>query len=180
MRRRYQFLAMVLALLLIPVVAIVSAQDGPLYPTQLALQIDASPTGPPLIESLTDGEVIFHIDVAGTAAGDLAGSFVQDITQVDPCPTCYAPDQLQPITAFFTIETDEGKIEGYYVGSFYATEGTFPDYIIQVHGQILSVSAVYADLYLADVYYNANVDFEEVEGETVPLGDSGTMIIAPR
>ena len=81
---------------------------------------------------------------------------------------------------FFTIETEEGAIEGYYSGAFYFQEGTYPDANMQQRGQILSVTAAYADLYLAEVFFDLIVDFEEVNGSMVPLGDSGTLIIAPR
>ena len=140
-----------------------AAQDARSFPHALTLHISAAPTEPPIIDDLGDDWTLFHVNPAGSVTGDLEGTYTQRITQETPCSTCDAAvNQLQPITAFFTIETDEGSIEGYYSGAFYSTEESFPDNYIRVHGQILSVTAAYADLYLADVYYDGIVDFEEV------------------
>lgn len=158
-----------------------SAQDAPRYPAILTLHISAAPAEPPIIEDTADGGVVFKVNPVGSVTGDLEGTYSQRITQVDPCPTCEPQaNQLIPIAAFFVIETADGSIEGYYSGAFYASEESFPDQLLNVHGQILAVTGAYADLYLADVYYDGIVDFEEVDGSLVGLGDSGTLIIAPR
>ena len=155
------------------------AQDVPYYPSTLTLHISSAPTEPPTVDVLTDGSNLFRINPVGSVTGDLEGSFAQRITQVDSCSNCDpAVNQLIPITAFFTIETGEGSIEGYYSGAFYSTEESFPDQLVKAHGQILSVTAAYADLYLADVYYDGVVDFEEIDGSLVPLGDRGPMVIS--
>ena len=140
------------------------------------LHIAAVGTEPPSIEKTADGRDVFKVNPIGTVTGDLEGTYTQRITQVDECTTCYAVNDMIPMTGYFTIETSEGKMEGYYTGVFHATKDTFPDYKMKVQGQILSVTPSYADLFLADVYYDGIVDFEN----GVPLGDSGEMNIVPR
>jgi hypothetical protein len=76
------------------------------------------------------------------------------------------------VTVLFTIETEQGMIQGYYAGSLYLAEGS-DSASINAAGQILSVSGTYADLYLADVFVNSAVQF--VDGRSV--GESGTMTI---
>jgi hypothetical protein len=71
----------------------------------------------------------------------------------------------------FTIETADGRIEGYYVGSLYLPEGA-SDLVSNGSGQILSVTGVYADLFLAEVFLNG-----QIHGGT---GSTETMIISPR
>jgi hypothetical protein len=147
----------------------------------LELQFTAAPTEPPTFEDAGDVG-IFKINPVGTVTGDLEGAFSQHITQVDPVvlEDTSPVNLLIDITTFFTIETEEGVIEGYYTGAFYNPEAIQPDVVARQHGQVLSVTAAYADLYLADVYYEGTVDFEEVDGEAIALGDSGTIVIAPR
>ena len=123
---------------------------------------------------------VFKVNPVGTVTGDLEGTFSERITQVEPADEVPAINLLQEIATFFTIETEEGVIEGYYSGPFYFPEDTFPDPVSHQHGQVLSVTAAYADLYLADVFYDGMVDYEEVDGNLFALGDSGTLIITPR
>lgn len=158
-----------------------SAQEELRSPHALELQFTAAPTEPPLVEEAGDIGV-FKVNPVGTVSGDLEGTFTERITQVDPIvlmPTNEANDLLD-ITTFFTIETDEGTIEGYFYGAFYFPEETYPDAILRQQGHVLSVTAAYADLYLADVVYEGIVDFEDVDGTVIALGDSGTLLIAPR
>ena len=184
MRSVDKFLGITVAILLSGLLAAswVAAQDQPQTPSLhvLTLQVSAAPAGPPTIGKTPEGWDLFKVNPVGNVTGDLEGAFSQRITQIDPCSDCIEVNQFIPITAFFTIETDEGMLEGYYSGTFYSTEASFPDHLVRVHGQILSVTPAYADLYLADVYYDGIVDFETIDGATIPLGDSGTMIISPR
>lgn len=146
----------------------------------LVLQFSAAPSEPPTIEE-AGSTGVFKVNPSGTVTGDLEGTLSQRITQVDPMivlPTNVTA--LVDVTTFFTIQTDEGTIEGYYYGAFYFPEATAPDATVKQQGKVLSVTAAYADLYLADVYYDGVVDFEEVDGTEVAVGDSGTIIIAPR
>ena len=166
-----------LAAMLLPA----SAQEVPPVRHVLELQFSAAPTEPPTIES-AGYTGVFKVNPVGTVTGDIEGSFSERITQVDPIvnlPTNSVNDLLD-ITTFFTIETDDGPIEGYFYGVFYFPEKSWPDAIVRQQGRILSVTAAYADLYLADVIYDGVVDFEDVDGTLIPQGDSGTMIIAPR
>lgn len=160
-----------------------SAQDeAQILPERvLSLEFSAGPTEPPIIEEAPD-TFVFKVNPVGTVTSALEGTFAQRVTQVHPFvlePT-NAINQQFPITTFFTIETDEGAIEGYYAGAFYFPEAVHPDASVQQYGQVLSVTATYADLYLAEVFYEGIVDFEEVDGMMIGLGDSGMLTIAPR
>ena len=184
MNTRSKFITLVFAILLLGLLGTLlptMAQDQ--VPHQvLTLQVSAVPNEPPTTEETADGGIVFKVNPVGTATGDLEGAFSQRITQVESAGFLANFESglawLEPITTFFTIETEEGVIEGYYSGAFYFPENAFPsDAVFQQHGQVLSVTAAYSDLYLADVYYDGIVDFND---EGIPLGDSGTLIIAPR
>ena len=182
MKNRSRMTGTMLAVLLLALTCTLgptSAQDEPPLKV-MTLQFSAVLTEPPTLEDTGDGRVVFKVNPVGTVTGDLEGTFSQRVIQVEPVDALPAINLLQETAAFFTIETDEGVIEGYYSGPFYFPEDTFPDAVVRQHGQVLSVTAAYADLYLADVFYDGLVDLEEVEGNLVPLGDSGTLVIAPR
>lgn len=82
---------------------------------------------------------------------------------------------LHPVTVMFTIETEDGTLEGFYAGSLYLAEGS-DQASIHASGMLLSVSGAYADLYLAEVFVSSTVQF--VDGRSV--GESGTMTITAR
>jgi hypothetical protein len=155
----------------------VAAQDvQPVEPLALAsepvmLEFSVGAAGPPTIEPLTDGRMTFRIQAAGEVTGALDGSISAKVSEVTPAPS----PAYHSVTIIFTIETEQGQIEGYYAGSFHQPEGSDQAEITAV-GKILSVSGAYADLYLADVYVSSEVQF--VDGRSV--GESGTMLIAAR
>lgn len=177
-----RIIAFILLLGLFTAIGPVIAQDQPsaLSPDVLTIQFSAVAPDPPTIEEAQD-MFIFKIIPIGPVTGDLVGTLTQHITFVDPMALGpYVPNLHIPITTFFEIETDEGIIEGYYAGVHYHQEDTFPDAIVIQHGQILSATSAYADLYLADIYYDGVVDYEEIDGNYIGVGDSGTLIIVPR
>ena len=182
MKTRSKLIISVFAILMLGLLGTLLPVSAQNYPSSqvLILQTKANLTEPPIIEESANGQTIFKLHPTGAVTGTLEGTFSQRITQVVPSDTVPAINVLEPITTLFTIETEEGVIEGYYSGAFYFQEGTYPDANMQQRGQILSVTAAYADLYLAEVFFNSIVDFEEVNGSMVPLGDSGTLTIAPR
>lgn len=155
----------------------VAAQDAqPVEPLPLAsepvmLEFSVGAAGPPTIEPLTDGRMTFRIAAAGEVTGALGGSLSAKISEVTPAPS----PSYHSVTIIFTIETDDGVLEGYYAGSFHQPDGADQANISAV-GKILSVSGAYADLYLADVYVTSTVQF--VDGRSV--GESGSMLIAAR
>ena len=135
------------------------------------LEFSTSAAGPPTIEPLADGRMTFRITSVGDVSGAFTGTITGRVSEVtsNPSPPSHA------ISVMFTIETDQGQIEGYYTGNLYLPEGADQS-TISASGQILSVSGAYADLYLADVFVSSHVQF--VDGRSV--GDSGTMTIATR
>lgn len=159
------------------VLGVVAAQEGGMVePLNLLsepvdLEFSTGAAGPPTIEPLTDGRMVFRIMSAGEVSGTLQGSISAKVSEVTSMP----PPLFHAVSVMFTIETEDGVIEGYYAGSFHrSAEGD--QAIINASGLILSVSAAYADLYLAEVFVTSAVQF--VDDRSV--GESGTMRIAAR
>lgn len=178
MRRFYALIrVMVICVVVLGVFSMAFAQDVvPVEPLDLSsepvvLEYSLGAAGPPIIEPLTDGRMTFRIEGAGEVSGAFEGSISALVSEVTAMPS----PPLHPVTVMFTIETEDGTLEGFYAGSLYLAEGS-DQAAIRASGQILSVSGAYADLYLADVFVSSAVQF--VEGRSV--GESGTMTIAPR
>jgi len=156
------------------VFSVTLAQDVvPVEPLALAgepvvLEYSVGAAGPPTVEPLTDGRMTFRIQAAGEVSGTLGGSISALISEVTAMPS----PPLHPVTVMFSIETEDGTLEGFYAGSIYLAEES-DQAAIHAYGKILSVSGAYADLYLADVYVSSTVQF--VDGRSV--GESGTMTI---
>lgn len=135
------------------VVVVVSAANGlALAQGSKPLKLDfvAAGGGPPNVELLPDGTLIFKITALESVSGDLTGTLTENITQVYPLAD---EDGLLPVTTFFTLQTSAGTIKGYYSGTFmHIHDGT---HMITQHGEILSVTGAYADLYQANVLYQA-------------------------
>lgn len=153
---------------------VVAQEGGMVEPLNLSgepvvLEYSAGAAGPPTIEPLTDGRMTFRIMAAGEVSGTFQGRISAKISEVTPMPS----PPFHSVSVMFTIETDEGVIEGYYAGSFHLPAGS-DQAVINAYGRILSVSGAYADLYLAEVFVTSTVQF--VDGRSV--GESGTMTIA--
>lgn len=99
---------------------------------------------------LSDGTVIFKVTVFESVTGDLSGTLTEKITQVYPLSE---EDGLLPITTAWKLVTAEGTIEGYYSGEFqHMRDG---DHFITQHGEVLSVTGEYVNLYQGRVSYQA-------------------------
>lgn len=134
----------------------------------LKLDFVAGGGGPPNVTVLGDGTVIFKVTALESVSGDLTGTLTEKITQVYPLSD---EDGLLPVTTSWTLQTAAGTIEGYYSGTFmHMHDGT---HMITQHGEILSVTGAYADLYQAKVLYQAVLLADHM---TV----SGTISIQPR
>lgn len=106
--------------------------------------------GPPNVVVLPDGTVIFKLTAIDGVTGDLTGTLTERVTQVYPVSE---EDGLLPISTLWKLETAEGTIEGYYSGKFdHLNDG---NHMITEHGEILSVTGAYVDLYQATVSYRA-------------------------
>lgn len=134
------------------------------------LQYEIRPAGPPLIEMVSDNRVVFSIQTSGAISGDLQGTLTTRITEVHP----EQPPAHQWITSVFVIETEAGRIEGFYTGTIHRPEGA-DSAELHARGQVLSVSGAFADLFRAEVYVQATVPFENGVG----VGEIGGMVIAP-
>lgn len=176
MRNVYAVLRMLfVSLIVVGAFSVALAQDVvPVEPLDLSsepvvLEFTSGAAGPPTVEPLTDGRMTFRIQAAGEVSGALEGSLSALVSEVTVMPS----PPLHPVTVMFTIETNDGTIEGFYAGSLYLAEGS-DQAAIHAYGRILSVSGAYADLYLADVLVTSAVQF--VDGRSV--GESGTMTIS--
>lgn len=134
----------------------------------LVLEFFVGAAGPPDFEPLTDGRLVFKVEAEGSVSGAFEGTMRSAITEVNPDPPIF-----QGLSITFTIETEDGVLEGYYTGTIYHPEPDAPIATVHAHGQILSVSGAYADLFLADVFVASEVQF--VEGRST--GETGTMTI---
>lgn len=174
---RVLFRIVVVGFLVMGLCSVALAQDAqPVEPLDFSgepvvLEFSTGAAGPPTIEPLTDGRMTFRIAAAGEVSGAFAGSLSATVSEVTAMPS----PPLHPVTVIFTIETEQGTIEGYYAGSLYLAEGS-DSAIIHATGLILSVSGAYADLYLAEVFVDSAVQF--VDGRSV--GESGTITITVR
>jgi hypothetical protein len=124
--------------------------------------------GPPDVVVLSDGTVIFKLTAIEAVTGDLTGTLTEKVTQVYPVSE---EDGILPITTSWSLQTASGTIEGCYTGTFiHMRDGS---HMITQHGEVLSVTGAYAELYQATVLFQG-----------VLLSDhmtiSGTITIKPR
>lgn len=111
---------------------------------------DAGSDGPPQIQSLAGGNVLFRITSIQKLTGDLQGKLTERVTQLYP-----AADEggSLPISTLWKIETANGTLEGYYSGIFtHAQDGRHG--ILQ-YGEVISATGTYSYLYRAEVVYSA-------------------------
>jgi hypothetical protein len=137
----------------------------------LVLEFSTTPTGPPDLEPLSPNRQVFKISARGPVAGALVGEMSASVTEVHTVP----PPAHQGIAITFTLETEQGTIEGYYSGSIHLEEGG-RKLLINGYGHILSVTGAYAELFLAEVFVSSEVPRVDGRG----LGEKGRMTISPR
>jgi hypothetical protein len=111
---------------------------------------DAGSEGPPQIETLPGGNVLFRLTSIQKLSGGLQGKLTERITQLYPAVD---EDGSLPISTLWKIETSNGTLEGYYSGIFtHAPDGRHG--ILQF-GEVISASGAYSYLYRAEVVYSA-------------------------
>lgn len=169
--------SMLVVLVLFAMMMTVNAQEQEmtqpldLSSEHIVLDFSAQAAGPPTIEPLADGRILFKINGEGPVSGSLEGTMRSAITEVNP----HQSPVQQSVSISFTIETEQGVLEGYYAGAIHhPIDGELA--YINAHGFILSVTGAYADLFMADVYVTSEVLF--VDGRST--GETGTITIAPR
>lgn len=150
-----------------------SAPSEPLPLTDELIELEYSVLGEDIsFEMLTADRALLEVNAAGSVSGDLEGTISSNPNQLVELPD--PPTDSFAVT--FTIETADGTIEGYYVGTIHGVAGD-PAASVNAHGQILAVTGAYAELFLAEVYVTAEVPLDP---EGVGTGENGTMTIAPR
>jgi len=167
--KMWMFVIVGLLMLTAPVVAQESDTTEPLALSEqlLVLEFSTQNASEPTFDMLNDGRAVFAITASGPVAGDLEGTLTLNVNQVVNIPET----PLDTLAVTFTIETADGRIEGYYTGSLFGTAGGSA-LTSNGSGQILSVTGVYADLFLADVFLTGQI--------TPDAGSTETMIISPR
>ena len=162
---RIFFLILLSAVLLgLPAAGVKAAANRPLNLQFVGLGAE----GPPDVVVLSDGTVIFKVTVFEDITGDLTGTLTEKITQVYPGSD---EDGLLPVTTAWKLVTADGTIEGYYTGQFQHMQDG--NHFITQHGEVLSVTEEYVNLYQARVSYQAVLGPDHM---TV----SGTVNIYPR
>ena len=116
--------------------------------------------------------MLCKISGTGRVVGEVNGVIHQEITEMRD-----RPDQsgnLAHLAVVFSVETEIGTLKGACAG-FMTTGGTAGSEHIGLHGKIYSVSAKFADLFLAEV---------DIEGEVIMaqngIKEHGVMRIVPR
>jgi hypothetical protein len=162
-----RYVSMLLAGLLL---ALPSVVNGGELKTDWPLIIHLKDAGvePPDVTVLPDGTVLLKLKTVDRAKGDLKGTFSEHVTQVYNQADEYG---FMPITSYWILKTAHGTIEGYCSGQFNHLAGYNHD--IQMHGEVLSVTEAYVDLYRAEVFYKATLGDDHVTF-------IGTLTIAPR
>ncbi len=134
----------------------------------LRLTFTGLSSGPPEVEVLDDGTVVFRITAIESVSGDLTGALTESITQVHHVSEV---NGLLPVTTIWKLETAEGTIQGYYSGLFdHLQDGS---HRITQHGEVLSVTGAYANLYQARVLFTATLGADH---QTI----AGNITIQPR
>src|SRR6266545_2595559 len=122
---------------------------SPTRPMWLAFT-DAGSEGPPQIQTLPGGMILFRITAIEKLTGDLEGKLTERITQLYPAAD---EDGSLPVSTLWKIETAQGTMEGYYSGTFtHAADGRHG---IFQYGEVISASGAYSHLYRAEVVYSA-------------------------
>jgi transcriptional regulator with XRE-family HTH domain len=144
----------------------------------LTMHFESAAIAPSTSEILADNRMLCKIQAAGRLTGDLSGHLRQDIVQLSPRQSD-SREPLVPTTTQFIIETADGVVKGYCTGFFSeAQDGTYAK--MQQHGQVLSVTAAYADLFAANVFYRSEIPLVKGAGGNEGSQDRGTLTIAPR
>jgi hypothetical protein len=118
---------------------------------------DAGSDGPPQIQTLAGGNVLFRLTSIQKLTGDFQGKLTERVTQLYPA----VDENLSlPISTLWKIETADGTLEGYYSGTFtHAADGRHG--ILQ-YGEVISATGAYTYLYRAEVVYSAVLERDHV------------------
>ena len=165
MRTQLNATRTVLVLLMLLVSPLAMAQEPP-KPLHLSFQTVGG--APPDVQVLADGTIVFKAFPVEGVSGDLSGTLNEQLTQVFKASD---EDGVLPITTIWELVTSAGTIKGYYSGTFvHLQDGTLR--IVQV-GEVLSVTAAYAQLFQARVVYEASLSASHTFAE-------GRITILPR
>lgn len=146
----------------------------------IVLQYDLVAAEAPRYQNVTNGRQLINLQARGSVSGYIEGELVIRLTQIimpKPAEMDYSQALPMQIGAIFKIHSGEEMIEGYYSGSF----STILDATghgsgrVQATGQVISVTAGFANLFLNYVFVTDVVKI--VEG--IGTGSRGTMQIKP-
>jgi transcriptional regulator with XRE-family HTH domain len=141
--------------------------------TLLTLKLQSAPIDSPRSECLADGRQLCKIYSKGHVSGSLNGVLTQEISHLVDKPQ--QPALLAYLTVYFTIETDLGIVKGYYTG-FSKNDSERQADLLRMRGQVLSVTSVYIDLFLADVFYEGSIHYPKALPENA-IFEQGVITI---
>ena len=134
----------------------------------------------PQYEQVEDGRFLIKTHANGPISGDIEGHITLRLTQIimpKPAEMDYATALPMQVSAFFTINSGDEQIEGFYNGSM--TPMLDPvgngNSHFQGTGQVVSVTAGFIDLFLNYVFVTDVIRM--VEG--VGTGANGSMQLKP-
>ncbi len=151
-----------------------TAQPEQLAHTLLVMRIQSAPIDSPRSEFLDDGRMLCKIFGQGQVVGHLEGMITQEYTHLGEA----APQTPRYISVFFSIDTPLGTIKGYYSG-FTTQARNGRDEQVRMHGQVLSVTTAYVDLFQAEVFYEGGIYYPGTEGAH-GVFERGILTILPR
>ncbi len=127
---------------------------APTRPINLEMSLLEIP-GPPQVNRIPSGDILFRITVVLNVTGDLTGKLTERVIQVHP----ENEEDSMPIATLWKLETADGTMEGHYSGVYEKTaDGSF--LVIQA-GEVFSVTRAYGHLYRADIVYMVNLSADQ-------------------
>jgi hypothetical protein len=130
----------------------------------------------PRSECLEDGRQLCSIAGMGHVSGDFSGAVTQEITHFKTGSVSLSP--VVYMTVVYEVTTDAGSLKGYYAGFSTDRQDGKVDHL-RMHGQVLSVTVAYIDLFMADIFYDGAIFYPGATTERAIL-EQGTLTILPR
>jgi transcriptional regulator with XRE-family HTH domain len=142
----------------------------------LVMRVQSGFTDSPRSECLADGRLLCKIFTRGRTSGHLEGVITQEITHLVDDPE--HPGSLNHLASLFELQTADGNLKGSFVGFSTDLRNDRNDQV-RMNGQILSATPAYADLLLAQAFYEGNIYYSGALPERATF-ERGVLTIVPR
>ena len=131
-------------------------QGAPSQPFYMDFTESGEDGGPPTINQIASGEILFKVTVIQKVTGDISGRLVERVTQIHP------PDdeRTMPIAVLWRLETSQGVLEGHYSGMW--NQGEDQRVGIFQMGEVLVVPRAFGYLYRAEAVYTAILEADRI------------------